>query len=289
VIGGAEEPDVTIATALRQGEQLLAESGDPVPRLTAEVLLRHALHCDRAFLYGHPEQELTDLQWLHFGRYLHERREGKPTQYITRRQEFYGREFRVNPAVMIPRPETEHLIETALEVGRGARVVVDVGCGSGAIAVTLQLETQACVVATDISAAALEVAADNARRLGAAIHLVRCDLTGALANQSCDVLISNPPYVPLAERDSLQREVRDWEPHVALFAGPEGLDIYRRLIEESPRLLKPGGWLIVELGIRQLEAVRAMLSSEWGQARVIDDLAGLPRVLAVQCGRNVGI
>src|SRR5262244_1600587 len=151
---------MTLQQALAQGTKLLEEGSIAAPRLTAEVLLAHALHADRSFLYAHTEQELREVEWIHYGRYLHERLKGKPTQYITGCQEFYGREFRVTPDVLIPRPETELVVETALMVGRGARRIVDAGCGSGAIAVTLQLETGALVSGTDISAAALTVAAE---------------------------------------------------------------------------------------------------------------------------------
>src|SRR6202050_2460177 len=157
---------MTVQTALVQGTQLLEDAAIPGAPLTAEVPLAHALRRERVYLFGHPEHELSDVEWLHYGRYLHERLQGKPTQYITGRQEFYGREFRVTPDVLIPRPETELVVETALEVGREARRIVDVGCGSGAISVTLRIETQAAVYGTDISAAALGVAAENARRLG---------------------------------------------------------------------------------------------------------------------------
>src|SRR6059036_983614 len=128
---------MTVQAALLQGASLLKDAGIGVPRLTAEVLLSHALRCERVYLFAHPEQELHDVGWLHFGRYLHERLQGKPTQYITRRQEFYGREFRVTPDVLIPRPETEHVVETALSLARGASRLLDVGTGSGALAVTL--------------------------------------------------------------------------------------------------------------------------------------------------------
>src|SRR6476659_10471753 len=143
---------MTLQTALLQGTTLLDEAGIAVPRLTAEVLLAHALRRERVYLFAHPEHELAEVEWLHYGRYLHERLKGKPTQYITGRQEFYGREFRVTPDVLIPRPETELVVETALAVGRGSRRIVDAGCGSGAIAVTLKLETGALVAGTDISA-----------------------------------------------------------------------------------------------------------------------------------------
>src|SRR4051794_11032416 len=156
--------------------------------------------------------------------------QGKPTQYITKRQEFYGREFRLTPDVLIPRPETEHVIEAALAIGREGQRIVDVGCGSGAIAVTLELEMNVDVWATDISLQALSVAADNARRLGATVDFVACDLLSAIPTHGVDMVVSNPPYVPLHEHSGLQREVRDYEPHSALFAGPTGFEIYERLI-----------------------------------------------------------
>ena len=174
---------MTVETALRQGRELLEEGGVAVPRLTAEVLLSLALSREKAFLYAHPEHALSEVEWLHFGRYLHERLSGKPTQYITRVQEFYGREFHVSPAVMIPRPETEHVVEAALEVAGETSVVVDAGTGSGAIAITLALEMPALVVATDISAPALGVAADNARQLDARVEFLQCDLCDALAGR----------------------------------------------------------------------------------------------------------
>src|SRR3984957_2851707 len=142
---------MTIKTALLQGVALLEDAAVPVPRLTAEVLLSHALKCDRVYLYAHPEQELREVEWLHYGRYLHERMKGKPTQYITKRQEFYGRDFRVTPDVLIPRPETEHVVEAAMARIQPGDLVVDVGTGSGAIAITLALETSARVFAIDIS------------------------------------------------------------------------------------------------------------------------------------------
>src|ERR1043166_5804607 len=140
---------MTAQTALLQGARLLEEAGIAVPRLTAEVLLAHALRRDRVYLFAHPEHELLEVEWIHYGRYLHERLHGKPTQYITKRQEFYGRDFRVTPAALIPRPETEHVVEVARRCG--ARTILDVGTGSGALAVTLQLETAVQVTATDIS------------------------------------------------------------------------------------------------------------------------------------------
>jgi release factor glutamine methyltransferase len=273
---------MTLQQALLQGTSLLEDAGIAAPRLTAEVLLGHALGQERTFLYAHSERELREVEWIHYGRYLHERLNGKPTQYITGRQEFYGREFRVTPDVLIPRPETELVVETALAVGRGARHIVDAGCGSGAIAITLQLETGALVAGTDISTAALAVAAENGQRLGARVDWVRCDLLSAVAAASVDMIVSNPPYVPLGDRAGLQREVRDYEPEVALFAGPTGFEIYEKLVADAARVLRPGGWLVLELGYTSKDRVTAMLGAGWRDLRVVPDLAGIPRVLAAR-------
>src|SRR5690242_811636 len=178
---------MTVRTALLQGTRLLEEARVAAPRLTAEVLLSHAMRAERVYLVAHSEQELREVEWLHYGRYLHERMLGKPTQYITRRQEFYGREFRVTRDVLIPRPETEHVVEVALRVARQAGRILDVGTGSGALGVTLQLETGACAVATEISPAAAAVARQNVRRLGAPVSIVVCDLMSSIRDSSFDL------------------------------------------------------------------------------------------------------
>ena len=168
---------MTIRTALAQGSELLGREGIVHPRLTAEVLLGHAVHCDRTYFYAHPEQELREVEWLHYGRYLDERMKGKPTQYITRVQEFYGREFRVTRDVLIPRPETELLIEVAAKrIGTRSGVVIDIGTGSGAIAITLSLELRRRVIATDLSSEALAVVKANAAKLGADVEFIEGDL-----------------------------------------------------------------------------------------------------------------
>jgi release factor glutamine methyltransferase len=271
---------MTAKAALLQGTELLEDARIIAPRLTAEVLLAHALGRSREYLYAYPERELADVEWIHYGRYLYERIQGRPTQYITKRQEFYGREFHVTQDVLIPRPETEHVVETALQVARGARRMLDIGTGSGALAVTLQLETGAAAFAIDISAAAVAVARENARRLKARVEFAVCDLISCLAPQSLDLLVSNPPYVPLGDEPGLQREVREWEPHVALFGGETGFDLYERIVAGAPRVLAPGGWLIMELGFGSHEHVQSLFGEDWVNVQVAPDLAGIPRVIA---------
>jgi release factor glutamine methyltransferase len=272
---------LVIRTAIAQGAELLSRSAVSEPRFTAELLLCHALGCERAYLFAHPECELRQIEWLHYGRYLDERMRGKPLQYITHRQEFFGREFRVTPDVLIPRPETELLVESVLRLKPPPGIVIDVGTGSGAIAVTLALECSAHVIATDVSRPALAVAKKNADRLNAKVAFLAADLLGPFAPESADTVVSNPPYVPESDRASIQREVREWEPAVALFAGPKGLDIYARLIPEAARVLKPGGMLAMEFGFGQSEPLRKLTSS-WNNVRLLPDLAGIPRVLVCE-------
>ncbi len=273
---------MTIRTALQQGCRVLDEGGVTAPRLTAEVLLSNALGRDRTYLYSHGEEELPEDAWFAYDHGLDERLAGKPTQYITGRQEFYGREFLVRPGVFIPRPETEHVVETALRVAPNANVVLDAGCGSGAIAVTLSLEMRRRVLASDISFQALAAASENARRLGASLGFVACDLTTAFRDCSLDLLVSNPPYIPEREREGLPREVRDHEPREALFAGPEGLDAYRFLVADAARVLRPGGRVVFEIGYQQADAVRSLFGPGWEDVEIVPDLAGLPRVVTAR-------
>jgi len=271
-----------IRSAIAQGTALLSASGIPEPRFTAELLLCHALGRERAYLFAHPEQELREVEWLHYGRYLDQRMRGKPLQYITHKQEFFGREFRVTPDVLIPRPETELLAEVVLKMNRAAgELAIDAGSGSGAIAVTLALDSGLRVVGTDVSLPALEVARSNAQRLQARVQFVAGDLLVSFADESADVVVCNPPYVPEADRGSLQREVRDWEPALALFGGEDGTDFYKRLIPQSVRVLKRGGVLAMEIGFGQARAV-SELALGWRNVRLIPDLAGIPRVLVCE-------
>ncbi|MBV9157474.1 MAG: peptide chain release factor N(5)-glutamine methyltransferase [Acidobacteriaceae bacterium] len=272
---------MTIQTALLQGAEILEKASISVPRLTAEVLLCHAMRCDRVYLYAHGGDELTQLAWIHYGRYLNERLKGKPTQYITHRQEFYGRDFYVNAEVLIPRPETEHLVEAALAFLKQnpKSRILEVGAGSGAIAISVALESGHSVLASDISPGALAIADRNRRTHDAAVAFFTADLLDAVSPQSIDLLLSNPPYVPASDAANMQKEVRDWEPEIALFAGPTGFEIYERLIGAAAIALKPGGRLLMELGYRSLEGVREMLAGNWSDVAVISDLAGLPRVI----------
>lgn len=272
---------MTVQTALQQGTEILSKAAIPVPRLTAEVLLCHAMRCQRPHLYAHGNDELTELAWIHYGRYLNERLHGKPTQYITHRQEFFGRDFYVNGDVLIPRPETEHLVETALTCLKAhpQAKVLDVGTGSGAIAITLAVETNRPILASDISLPALATARRNRGAHKAKVELFAGDLLQAVRPRSIDLLISNPPYVPGADAANMQTEVRDWEPHIALFAGDSGFEIYERLITAAAVVLRPGGRLLMELGYQSLNKMREMLAPEWRDIEVISDLAGWPRVI----------
>jgi len=267
---------LNIATALEQGVEALQRESISVPRLTAEVLLAHALGCDRVHLYAHPERELTGVEQLHYGRYLYERLARKPTQYITGRQEFYGREFRVTPAVLIPRPETEILVESALRLASGAARVLDAGTGSGCLAVTLKKEWPAArVFASDLSPAALEVASENARRLDARVPFFCADLLDPCLPRWFDLIVCNPPYILPSDAAGLPAEVREYEPPVALFG-----DVYLRLLRDATRVLRPGGWLMVEIAFNARSRIEGLAGPVWEPGIVESDLAGIPRVVA---------
>lgn len=272
---------MTLKTALLQGVEILAQAGVADARPSAESLLCHALNRERVHLFSHSERELTTVEWIRYGRYLHERSGGKPTQYITGRQEFWGRAFEVSPAVLIPRPETELLVEQALQLEPAPRRILDLCTGSGCVAVTLALELGAEVAAADMSAEALAVASRNAESHGARVSFHATDLASGI-DGPFDLITVNPPYIESAELTSLMREVRDHEPRLALDGGPDGLSVWRRVEPEARRLLAPGGWLLGEFGVRQAGPVAALFPAPWRQPRILHDLAGLPRAVAVQ-------
>ncbi|HTR49016.1 MAG TPA: peptide chain release factor N(5)-glutamine methyltransferase [Verrucomicrobiae bacterium] len=294
---------IDVRAALKEGMARLRAASVPSSTLAAELLLMHVLGRDRAWLYTHSESPMDGAAVQDYFALLSRRSAGEPTQYLTGKQEFWGLEFEVTPAVLIPRPETEHVIEIALErLGpRGIKIdmvtgkpspplrVADVGTGSGCLAVALAHELpHAEVVATDISEAALEVARRNAARHGVSdrVRFVRTNLLEAIGRPlgTFDLIVSNPPYVARSEADTLQREVRDHEPHAALFGGLTGIEIYAQLIEQAAALLAPRGILVLELGYNSADAVRRMfhVQQRWANVAVTKDLAGTPRVLAAE-------
>ncbi len=273
----------TLAEATTEAAALLAPS--TTARRDAELLLLHVTGLTRPHLLTHPERDLTERQMQHYHAAIVRRAQNEPVQHITGTQEFFGRSFIVNRLVLIPRPETEHLVEAALAIHPQARHILplrilDIGTGSGILAITLALHLpDASVTATDISAEALAVAQTNARTLAVAdrIRFLQSDLFAALADARFDCIVSNPPYVATAER--LEPQVRDYEPAAALYAGADGLAVYRRLIPEAFAHLEPGGHLLLEIGHGQRDAIHDLLrTSGFDGIHFIDDLQGIPRV-----------
>lgn len=284
---------LTIADALREASEVLRESGLDEPRREAVSLLSHALSRDRAFLVTHSDRLLMAEQLRSYLSSVERRAAGEPLQYITGSQEFYGLDFEVNESVLIPRPETELLVETALEILKGADapLVCDVGTGSGCIAVSLLHERRdARAIALDVSSAALEVAARNAARNGVAerIDFLVSDCFDALAPVEYDaarfdLIASNPPYIAEDDLESLQREVREHEPRLALTPGGDGLKVIRRLVSESPRHLKPGGHLLIEIGFGQHVHVASLTEPRvWTLLDIRRDLQGIPRTVVLR-------
>ena len=281
---------VSLRDALTTAIDRLTAARVPSPRMNAELLLRFTLDCDRAYLYAHPERELTTEEQTRYEEALAQRARGIPAQYITGHQEFWGMDFIVNPAVLIPRPETEHVIETVLQLVNGGRAsspgmrIVDVGTGSGCIALALAKELpEAEVHATDISPAALEVARANAARhqLENRIQFYETDLLQCLERARLDFVVSNPPYVGESEQDQVQLGVRKFEPRKAVFAGPTGLEVIERLIPQAQAELKPGGWLVMEISGTIAEDVKRLLA-QWIDVGVTNDLQGIPRVASAR-------
>jgi release factor glutamine methyltransferase len=308
---------VDVRRALREGIARLRDAQVPSYTLAAEVLLMHALERDRAWLFAHAEHVLDAAESERYFALIDRRAAGEPTQYLTGKQEFWGLDFEVAPPVLIPRPETEHVMEVALaRLGeRGLKIhmdtgapretmyVADVGTGSGCLAVALAYELpHADVFATDISAPALGIARRNAERNRVAdrVTFLEGDLLTPFFHQTTgrelgskklpnafDVIVSNPPYIAHEEKSSLRREVREHEPHSALFGGPTGLELYGPLVEQAGRLLRDRGILVLELGHDSEQHVRGLFDGkgDWTNVSVALDLAGISRVLAAQRSR----
>jgi release factor glutamine methyltransferase len=294
---------VLLGESLNSAIQRLTAAHVPSPRMNAELLLMFTVDCDRAYLYGHPERELSNEDQARYEEALAQRSKGVPAQYITGHQEFWGMDLIVSPAVLIPRPETEHVIETVLACVGRARVgrtlpsatsghalsdkslhIADVGTGSGCIALALAKELpQAEVHATDISPAALEIARANAARhqLQNRIHFHEADLLQGIEKNTFDFVVSNPPYVGESEEDEVQLEVRKFEPRNAVFAGPTGLEVIERLIPQAREVLKPGGWLVIEMSGTIAERVQELLS-DWENVQITNDLQGIARVASAR-------
>lgn len=309
-------------SALKQGIHLLREAHVPSDTLAAELLLLHVSGRDRTWLYAHPEELLDSSTTESYFTLIRRRVAGEPTQHLTGRQEFWGFDFEVTPDVLIPRPETEHLLEVALDrlavrelrAGHSPKLagenlsIIDIGTGSGCIAIALAKELPATqIYATDISPAALAVAQRNATRLGFSDRIIflesnlfsvfssqqspitshQSPLLSPLATRHSplllDLVISNPPYVSRREAHTLPIEVRAHEPETALYGGEEGYELYGQLIPEAARHLKHGGLLVLELGHDSLPAVRPLLDTpDWVNILVTNDLAGIPRVLSAE-------
>jgi release factor glutamine methyltransferase len=290
---------IDIRAALKQGISQLREAHVPSFTLAAELLLLHVLEHDRTWIYSHPEEKISPADAARYFALLARRASGEPTQHLTGKQEFWGLDFEVTPDVLIPRPETEHIIEVALDrlavreiragrkqtlTGEGLQIA-DIGTGSGCIAITLAKQLPGATIhATDISSAALTVAQRNANRheMGSRIHFLQGNLLENVPIRF-DLVVSNPPYVGRREKETLEREVRDHEPELALYGGEEGYEFYADLITQSAAHLKPGGLLVLELGHNSLPAVQPLLDAPaWTNVGVTNDLAGIPRVIAAE-------
>jgi release factor glutamine methyltransferase len=279
-----------IHEAIDLATEALEESGVPGARLDAERLLASELGKDRSYLLAHFQDSVSESSAERFFDHITERRRGKPVQYLLGWQEFRGLEFEVTPAVLIPRPETELLVDAAVErFSEGNPTLADVGTGSGCIAVTTAVALpRAKVIATDLSEDALQVARRNATRYNVndRIRFLSGDLLLPLSalglEENLDCVLSNPPYVAEQDLSALQREVRDWEPRLALVGGLSGLEIYRRLLPQALRFLKPGGTLIMEIGYNMQAEITQLFDAAWNLEGIRDDLSGIPRIVVAQ-------
>jgi len=268
------------------GNRLIGGTHPARARQDAETLLRFVLDKNRAWLITHQEVALSTEEAIYYGEMVERRATGEPIQYITGEAEFYGLPFLVTPDVLITRPETEHLVEKVIALAHQFRKprIVDIGTGSGAIAIALASHLpHAAITAIDLSTSALAIAQKNAKHNGVAIRFLQGELLDPVAGEEFEIIVSNPPYVPTTDRDSLSVEVRDHEPALALFAGADGLDIYRRLIPQAFTGLVPGGYLALEIGYGQSQSIEALLAaSGFKQIEFVPDLQSIPRVAVAQ-------
>ncbi|MFM9903121.1 MAG: peptide chain release factor N(5)-glutamine methyltransferase [Pyrinomonadaceae bacterium] len=282
-----------VAEALRSAAERLRLSQVAEHRREASLLLAFALHKPAVFLIAHPEYELSDNDQTTFEAYVSRRANREPFHYITGHKEFYGLEFEVTPDVLIPRPETEILVEEAIRELKKLKELnelkklafCEIGVGSGCISVSiLHNVPNANAVGIDISEKALAVAKRNSECYGVAdrFSLIQCDVFSGVTGKF-DMIVSNPPYIPDADLTDMQKEVRDFEPHNALFAGTDGLDIIRRIIDDAPERLNLGGLLLIEIGFGQAEILRDLFDPNiWSKLEFIPDLQGIDRVLKVR-------
>jgi len=279
-----------IYEAIDLASEALEGSGVPGARLDAERLLASELGKDRSYLLAHFQDSVPEPSAERFFARITERRRGKPLQYLLGWQEFHGLEFEVTPAVLIPRPETELLVDAAVQrFSEGEPILVDVGTGSGCIAVATAVALpRARMIATDLSEDALAVARRNAFRhhVSDRIQFLPGDLLLPLnalnMEDDLDCVLSNPPYVAERDLSALQREVRDWEPRLALVGGLSGLEPYRRLLPQALRFLKPGGTLIMEIGYNMQAEITRLFDVAWNLEGIQDDFSGIPRIVVAQ-------
>lgn len=278
----------TIAETLKNAAEILSENGITEPRKEANSLLAFALQKDKIFLIAHSEFELNDREIKTFQEFLKRRASREPFQYITGKQEFYGLDFIVSPDVLIPRHETELIVENALEILKNIENprFCEVGTGSGCISVSILHENEnALAKGLEISEKALAITRQNAEKHGVLMRLETklSDVFEVLTNEKFNLIVSNPPYVPGEDVESLQREVRDFEPEVALTDGKNGLSIIKEIITDAPKFLLPEGFLLMEIGFNQFNKVREMFSDKiWKTVDFFPDLQGIPRMLKAE-------
>lgn len=275
---------MTISEALRLGAESLTLESIPSPVREASLLLRHVLKCDAALIYAHPDHRLNAMESILFKAVVKRRAAHEPFQYISGTQEFFGLDFEVTPDVLIPRPETEILVEDVIREYKdhSGPSFCEIGVGSGCISIALLANLpRSHATAVDVSDAALNVAGRNAdlHEVKERLKLMKSDVFDAVAGERFDLIVSNPPYVPDGDLDSLQEEVRSFEPRAALAGGTDGLDIVRRLISDSPKHLTPGSLIFIEIGWGQSERVAGLFDSKlWDCVEFLPDLQGIPRI-----------